>query len=127
MAQAFNPNGFTVNGMGVPVQARPVPTEEQALRDTLDVLRNSLLMMEGEPDLAAECAEVRASIRAIEEHLSMSREAERVLIADAIPAGKCPICGQDRAEFPHSEWDCMEWFAEDYADQADTIATLRQF
>lgn len=77
MAQAFNPNPLSVNGMGVAVQARPVPTEEQALRDTLDVLRNSLLMMEGEPDLAAECAEVRASIRAIEEHLSMSREAER--------------------------------------------------
>ena len=117
MAQCFNPNGFTVNGMGVAVAERPMPTEEQQLRDTLDVLRNSLRMMEDEPDLAAECAQVRAQVR----------EVERRLGVGIVPAGTCPVCGLSLTEHPHSEADCMEWFAEDYADQDQTIRDLLSF
>lgn len=119
---AFTKYNITTNGLGVPTTARPMPTEEQVLRDTLDVLRNSLRMMEDEPDLAAECAEVRASIRSIEEHLSRTAEAERV-----IPAGRCPICGLSLTEHPHSEAECAEWFAEDYRDAEQTRADLWQF
>ena len=117
MAQAFNPNPLSVNGMGVPVAERPMPTEEQALSDTLTLLRNSLRMMEDERDLAAECAQVRAQVR----------EVERRLGVGIVPAGTCPVCGLSLTEHPHSESECMEWFAEDYADQDQTIRDLLSF
>ena len=44
-----------------------------------------------------------------------------------VPAGKCPVCGLDLTEHPHSESECAEWFAEDYADQDQTIRDLWQF
>mgnify|MGYP001457178988 CR=1 FL=1 len=201
MAQAFNPNPLSVNGMGVPTAARPVPTEEQALRDTLDVLRNSLRMMEGD-DLAAEYAEAMRQVRTVERRLSgiqvaanlkacgasaitpqsfaawaevqfadlvdAEREAyeaeqdagyvaafgipeeryttdqgvlstlsfadadtlaeiEVAYLNDVIPAGRCPVCGSDLTEHPHSEAQCAEWFAEDYRDADETRADLWQF
>ena len=44
-----------------------------------------------------------------------------------IPAGKCPVCGLSLTEHPHSEAECEAWFAEDYADQDQTIRDLWQF
>lgn len=44
-----------------------------------------------------------------------------------IPSGCCPICGLSLTEHPHSEQECMTWFAEDYADQDQTIRDLWQF
>lgn len=56
------------------------------------------------------------------------RRAASIQIADAvIPAGKCQICGLDLTEHPHSESECMAWFAEDYRDAAETRADLWQF
>lgn len=44
-----------------------------------------------------------------------------------IPSGCCPICGLSLTEHPHSEQECMAWFAEDYRDAAETRADLWQF
>lgn len=122
MAQAFNPNPLSVNGMGVPVAERPVPTEEQALEDTITFLRNSIYFFGDDPDAADAVQHCRERIAEVERELSMSREAERI-----IPASRCPICGLDLTEHPHSEAQCAEWFAEDYRDADETRADLWQF
>lgn len=44
-----------------------------------------------------------------------------------VPAGKCPVCGLDLTEHPHSDAECMAWFAEDYRDAAETRADLLSF
>lgn len=145
MARAFNPNPHSVNGMGVPVADRPMPTEEQQLRDTLTLLRNSLAMFEDDPNLAAECAQVRAQVRDVERRLGGMQVAANlkacgvsaitpasfaawaeVQFADLVdapefvPAGTCPVCGLSLTEHPHSEDECYIRHGED----ADTMAEI---
>ncbi len=169
MAQAFNPNPLSVNGMGVPVQARPVPTEEQALEDTITLLRNSICFFGDDPDAADAVQHCRERIAEVERKLSGMQVAANLKAcgvsaitpasfaawADAefgrgtcecggglyevrgvvycnqcereIPAGKCQVCGLSLAEHPHSERECMEWYAEDYRDADETRADLWQF
>jgi len=43
------------------------------------------------------------------------------------PIPVCPVCGLNLNSFPHSEQECMEWYAEDYADQDQTIQDLLSF
>ncbi len=127
MATCFNPNAFSVNGMGIPVQGRPQSTERQQLEDTLALLRNSLRMMEDEPDLAAEYAEVRRQVRLIEATLEGTPDVQRCLEDEPVAAGTCPVCGLDLTMFPHDEETCREWFLEDYRDADETRADLWQF
>lgn len=117
MAQAFNPNGFTVNGMGVPVQGRPEPTQEQRLRDDIDLLHNSLRMMENEPDLAAEYAETRILLRKAED--ALNRMTGSVMT-------RCPVCGQWDVP-PHNAAECEAAAEADYYDWIDTRNELLQF
>jgi len=39
----------------------------------------------------------------------------------------CPVCGLDLTAFPHTEEECMEWFAQDYLDEYQTRMDLLQF
>jgi len=50
-----------------------------------------------------------------------------VSLDSVIHAGRCPVCGLDLTEHPHSEAQCAEWFAEDYRDADETRADLWQF
>ena len=152
MAQAFNPNPLSVNGMGVPVAERPVPTEEQALEDTITFLRNSIYFFGDDPDAADAVQHCRERIAEVERKLSGMQVAANlkacgvsaitpasfaawaeVQFADLVdapefvPAGTCPICGLDLTEHPHSKAQCAEWFAEDYRDADQTRADLWQF
>lgn len=100
MARAFNPNPHSVNGMGVPVADRPMPTEEQQLRDTLTLLRNSLAMFEDDPNLAAECAQVRAQVRDVERRLGGMQVA-----ANLKACGVSAITPQSFAAWAEAEFD----------------------
>lgn len=97
---AFTKYNITTNGLGVPTTARPMPTEEQVLRDTLDVLRNSLRMMEDEPDLAAEYAEAMRQVRAVERRLSGIQVA-----ANLKACGASAITPQSFAAWAEAEFD----------------------
>ncbi len=39
----------------------------------------------------------------------------------------CPVCGLDLSTFPHTEEECLEWFAQDYLDEYQTRMDLLQF
>jgi len=132
----INPNKFVPNGLGVSPEPRRTRSAAEQLYDQLDIVLDSLAWFRESGDSAkvADCEDVIREIRArIDELARQARQQETQPAPpasswkSAIAAGRCPICGLDLAEFPHSEQECAEWFAEDYRDADETRADLWQF
>jgi len=135
--KAINPNRFVPNGLGVPPEPRREKNLAERLYDQLEIAMNSLEFFRevGDSRGVANCEEAICGIRARIDELARQQEQETQPCGappagpwqSAIAAGRCPICGLILAEFPHSEQECAEWFAEDYRDADETRADLWQF
>jgi len=117
----INPNKFVPNGFGVPPEPRREKNLAEQLYDQLDIVLDSLAWFRESGDSAkvADCEDVIREIRArIDELARQARQQETQPAPpasswkSAIAAGRCPICGLDLAEFPHSEQECAECLAQ---------------